>query len=48
MTCMLLYCPLYLAWLILDEARDYFRTPIPEAFAEKLGHFVHGYELLPA
>ena len=23
------YCPLYLAWRILDEARDYFRTPIP-------------------
>ncbi len=22
------YCPLYLAWRILDEARDYFRIPI--------------------
>src|SRR5208282_5801334 len=32
------YCPLYLAWRILDEARDYFRTPIPEAFADKLAH----------
>ena len=30
------YCPLYLAWRILDEARDYFRTPIPEAFVDKL------------
>jgi hypothetical protein len=30
------YCPLYLAWRILDEARDYFRTPIPKAFADKL------------
>ena len=30
------YCPLYLAWRIVDEARDYFRTPIPEAFADKL------------
>jgi hypothetical protein len=30
------YCPLYLAWHILDEARNYFRTPIPEAFADKL------------
>jgi hypothetical protein len=30
------YCPLYLAWHILDEARDYFRPPIPEAFADKL------------
>ena len=30
------YCPLYLAWRILDEARDYFRTPIPEVFADKL------------
>ena len=32
------YCPLYLAWRILDEARDYFWTPIPEAFADKLAH----------
>jgi hypothetical protein len=32
------YCPLYLAWRILDEARDYFRTPIPETFADKLAH----------
>jgi hypothetical protein len=32
------YCPRYLAWRILDEARDYFRTPIPEAFADKLAH----------
>ncbi len=32
------YCPLYLAWRILDEARDYFRTPIPEAYADKLAH----------
>src|ERR1039457_5908287 len=32
------YCPLYIAWLILDEAQDYFRTPIPEAFADKLAH----------
>jgi hypothetical protein len=32
------YCPLYLAWRIVDEAHDYFRTPIPEAFADKLAH----------
>jgi len=32
------YCPLYLAWRIVDEARDYFRTPIPEAFADRLAH----------
>ena len=32
------YWPLYLAWRILDEARDYFRTPIPEAFADKLAY----------
>jgi hypothetical protein len=42
------HCPLYLAWRILDDpssqcfdaikARDYFRTPIPEAFADKLAH----------
>lgn len=30
------YCPLYLAWHIVDEARDYFRTPISEAFADEL------------
>ena len=29
------HCPLYLAWRIVDELRDYFRTPIPEAFADK-------------
>jgi hypothetical protein len=28
----------YLAWRIFGEARDYFRTPIPEAFADKLAH----------
>src|ERR1039457_2116678 len=32
------HCPLYIAWLVLEEARDYFRTPIPEAFAGKLAH----------
>ena len=32
------YSPLYLAWRILDEARDYFRTPIPDSFADKLAH----------
>ena len=30
------YCPLYLAWRILDEARNYFRTSIPEKYADKL------------
>ena len=30
------YCPLYLAWRIVDEARDYFRTEIPEIYARKL------------
>jgi len=30
------YCPLYLAWRIVDEARDYLRTSMPEAFADKL------------
>jgi hypothetical protein len=24
------YCPLYLAWRIVDEVRDHFQTPIPE------------------
>ena len=32
------HCPLYIAWLVLDEARDYFRTPIPETFADQLAH----------
>ena len=30
------YCPLYLAWRVLDEARGYFRTPMPETYADKL------------
>jgi hypothetical protein len=30
------YCPLYLAWRIVDEARDYFRTEIHESYARKL------------
>jgi len=30
------YCPLYLAWRIVDEARDYFRAEIPESYARKL------------
>ncbi len=30
------HCPLYVAWLVLDEARDYFRTEISENYAEKL------------
>lgn len=30
------YCALYLAWHVVDEARDYFRTPISEAFADEL------------
>jgi len=30
------HCPLYLAWRILDEARGYFRTTIPQTYAEQL------------
>ncbi|MGO8763946.1 MAG: hypothetical protein ACLQSR_02280 [Limisphaerales bacterium] len=30
------YCPLYLAWQIVDEASNYFRTRIPEAYADRL------------
>ena len=30
------HCPLYLAWRILDEARGYFRTTIPQTYADKL------------
>jgi hypothetical protein len=30
------HCPLYVAWLVLDEARDYFRTEIPENYAAEL------------
>ena len=33
------YCPLYLAWRILDEARDYFRTSwIPSPGSATLSH----------
>lgn len=32
------YCALYLAWHILDEARGYFRAPIPKTYADKLAH----------
>ena len=30
------YCPLYLAWCIVDEARSCFRTEIPGSYAAKL------------
>ena len=30
------HCPIYIAWIVLDEARDYFRKPIPESYAAKL------------
>src|SRR4051794_819895 len=30
------HCPTYLAWQVLDEARDYLRAPIPERCADKL------------
>lgn len=30
------HCPLYIAWLVLDEARDYFRTEISENYAAEL------------
>lgn len=30
------WCPLYLAWQVLDEARDYFRTEFSERYAEQL------------
>jgi hypothetical protein len=29
-------CPTYIAWQVLDEARDYLRAPIPERCADKL------------
>jgi hypothetical protein len=32
------HCPLYVAWLVLDEARDYFRTEISENYAAELAH----------
>lgn len=32
------HCPTYIAWLVLDEARDYFRTAIPESYADQLAH----------
>ena len=30
------FCPLYLAWRIVDEARHYFRMEIPESYARRL------------
>jgi hypothetical protein len=30
------WCPLYIAWQVLDEARDYFRTDFSERYAEQL------------
>ena len=30
------HCPTYIAWLILDEARDYFRSRVPEDYAAEL------------
>jgi hypothetical protein len=30
------YCPTYIAWQVLDEARDYLRAPIPDRYARKL------------
>jgi hypothetical protein len=30
------YCPLYLAWQILDEARAYFRTAMLESYADRI------------
>jgi hypothetical protein len=35
------YCPLYLAWRILDEARDYFRTSwVPSPGSATLSHLM--------
>lgn len=30
------YCPTYIAWQVLDEARDFLRASIPERYAAKL------------
>lgn len=30
------WCPLYIAWQVLDEARDYFRTEFSERYSEQL------------
>ena len=30
------HCPLYLAWQVVDEVRDYFRKPIPDTYATTL------------
>jgi hypothetical protein len=29
-------CPTYIAWIILDEARNYFRADMPEGYADEL------------
>jgi hypothetical protein len=36
------HCPLYVAWVVLDEARDYFRTEIPETYAAALAQRAEG------
>ncbi len=30
------HCPTYLAWMVLDEARNYFRTNLPENYGGEL------------
>jgi len=35
------HCPLYVAWLVLDEARDYFRTNwVPSPGSATLSHLM--------
>jgi hypothetical protein len=36
------HCPLYVAWVVLDEARDYFRTEISENYAAELAQRAEG------
>jgi hypothetical protein len=34
------HCPLYVAWLVLDEARDYFRTNWVPSPGSRKGHLI--------
>src|ERR1035438_8429285 len=34
------HCPLYVAWVVLDEARDYFRTNLVPSPGSRKGHLI--------
>src|ERR1019366_5236079 len=40
------HCPLYVAWLVLDEARDYFRTNWVPSPGSRKGHLIRPLDTL--